>query len=130
MDSELGAGTTFEIYLPPCASAWTRRRRQASARRRDAAAGTVLLVEDEPAVRAVARRVLEGAGYLVIEAPDGRDCAARSRRRAPGPIHLLMTDVVMPGMGGLEPRGELPGRRSTTRVLFASGHAYEAEENG
>ena len=63
-------------------------------------AGTVLLVEDEPAVRAVARRVLEGVGYLVIEAPDGQTALRIAETRA-GSIHLLMTDVVLPGMGGL-----------------------------
>ncbi len=96
--SEPGHGTTFKIYLPrvdaPAESAVV------------AAVGpvargteTVLLAEDSAAVRAVARQVLERQGYTVLEAPDG-ELALHLAQRHSGPIHLLLTDVVMPGMSG------------------------------
>jgi PAS domain S-box-containing protein len=125
--SELGVGTTFEIYLPTAQEAVDKAPRASGDAANSNTAGTVLLVEDEPAVRAVARRVLEGVGYLVIEAPDGQTALRIAETRA-GPIHLLMADVLMPGMGGLNLAASFLGRRSTTRVLFASGHDYVADE--
>jgi CheY-like chemotaxis protein len=123
--SALGKGTTFEIYLPSALAA-TESAPVASADRTEAV-GTILLVEDEPAVRAVARRVLERAGYAVIEAPDGQT-ALRIAETRPSAIHLLLTDVVMPGMGGEQLADRFMAKRAETRVLFASGHPHEAEE--
>jgi CheY-like chemotaxis protein len=82
---------------------------------------TVLVVDDERAVRLVVARALRRAGYAVLEAGDGRDALAVFERH-PGPIDLLVTDVVMPHLGG----GELAGRLTATdpglRVLFVSGY--------
>ncbi len=125
--SELGVGTTFEIYLPTAQEAVDKAPRASGDAANSNTAGTVLLVEDEPAVRAVARRVLEGVGYLVIEAPDGQTALRIAETRA-GSIHLLMTDVVVPGMGGLNLAASFLGRRSTTRVLFTSGQEYTTDE--
>jgi PAS domain S-box-containing protein len=127
--SALGVGTTFEIYLPTAVEAADAVPAAKSGATDAKSAGTVLLVEDEPAVRAVARRVLESVGYVVIEAPDGQT-ALRIAETRTAPIHLLLTDVVMPGIGGLNLAAGFLGKRSTTRVLFVSGHAYEAEEMG
>ncbi|MGH7330018.1 MAG: ATP-binding protein, partial [Polyangiaceae bacterium] len=125
--SALGVGTTFEIYLPTAIESADAASAANEPAENPNAAGTVLLVEDEPAVRAVARRVLERVGYVVIEAPDGQTALRIAETRG-GPIHLLLTDVVMPGIGGLSLAAGFLSKRSTTRVLFASGHAYDAEE--
>ena len=125
--SVLGEGTTFEIYLPTAVDAVDAIPAAKSGAAGAKAAGTVLLVEDEPAVRAVARRVLEGVGYVVIEAPDGQTALRMAETRG-APINLLLTDVVMPGIGGLKLAADFLGKRSTTRVLFVSGHAIEADE--
>jgi hypothetical protein len=124
--SKLGEGTTFEIYLPTAADTADAGP---TAKGTDHAktAGTILLVEDEPAVRTVARRVLERVGYLVIEAPDAQTALRIAETRA-GSIDLLLTDVVLPGMSGLSLATNFLGKRADTKVLFASGHSYEAEE--
>lgn len=125
--SALGVGTTFEIYLPSAVEAVEEVSAPAAGAEQVNAAGTVLLVEDEAAVRAVARRVLERAGYVVIEAPDGQT-ALRIAETRPGTIHLLVTGVVMPGIDGINLAARFSTRRAQTKVLFASGHAYDAEE--
>ena len=82
---------------------------------------TVLVVEDEEEVRALARDVLEMNGYTVLEAMDAAD-AIRIGETHPGPIHLLITDVVMPRMSGPELARRLRGHRPTLRVLCMSGY--------
>ena len=83
---------------------------------------TVLVVEDEDAVRQMTTRVLIQQGYTVLEAGNGRDGIALARRHE-GPIHLLVTDVVMPEMGGLELAARLAEVRPGTSVIFMSGYA-------
>jgi CheY-like chemotaxis protein len=81
---------------------------------------TVLLVEDEPGVRAIGKDLLEFHGYKVLEAENGvRALEVEARHK--GPIHLLLTDVVMPLMGGRELAERMSGRRPETRILFVSG---------
>src|SRR5665213_1695407 len=92
--SKLGEGTTFEIFLPTAADTASDRPALAAGAGRATAARTVLIVEDEPAVRAVARRVLEGEGYVVIEAPDGQTALRIAETRS-GAIDLLLTDLVL-----------------------------------
>ncbi len=82
---------------------------------------TVLVVEDEEEVRALARDVLEMNGYAVLEAMDAAD-AVRLGESHPGPIHLLITDVVMPHTSGPALAGRLRARRPTLRVLCMSGY--------
>ena len=72
--------------------------------------------------------MLERAGYAVIEAPDGQTALRIAETRGRATIHLLLTDVVMPGMDGLDLADRFRQRRAETKVLFASGHAYETEE--
>ena len=84
----------------------------------------VLLVEDEPGVRAVAKRVLMRHGYSVIEAESGLDALTVSRTHL-GPIHLVVTDAVMPGMSGAETVRRLQEERPDLKVLFMSGHTED-----
>jgi CheY-like chemotaxis protein len=83
---------------------------------------TILVVDDEPDVRALARDMLVAAGYEVLEAGDGEE-ALRVAEAHPAPIHLLLTDVVMPRLNGVELAGQLTGRRPDTKVLYMSGFA-------
>lgn len=87
---------------------------------------TVLIVEDEEEVRALTRDVLEMHGYTVLEALDAAD-ALRIGESHPGPIHLLITDVVMPRMGGPELARRLRASRPTLRVLCMSGYPETVE---
>jgi PAS domain S-box-containing protein len=119
VSSEPGAGTTFEIYLPRVeAPAATIAAEPATSRGGEE---TILLVEDEPEVRSLARDLLEAAGYLVLEASDGED-ALRVVEQREGPIHLLVTDVVMPRMSGPELAGLLVRARPELKVLYVSGY--------
>jgi len=122
--SEPGRGTTFKVYLP--------RVEEEADRRGDEEAGevpvgneTILLVEDEEMVRMVARRMLEKAGYTVIEASGGRE-ALDLLERHPGAIDLLITDVVMPQMNGRQLAGQAGLLRSDMKVLFISGYTDHA----
>jgi CheY-like chemotaxis protein len=125
VESEVGQGTTFRIELPVCAdrspAKVTGYMRRADVRPRE----TVLLVEDEDLVRLLAKRVLEGKGYRVFAAPSGAD-ALDLYPTLPGRVDLVVTDVVMPGMGGRELAGRLRDRQPGLRVLYMSG--YTADE--
>jgi two-component system cell cycle sensor histidine kinase/response regulator CckA len=123
--SEAGHGTAFKVYLP--------RADQGTAATRSAAANTevpkgketVLLVEDEAGVRNLSKFVLESNGYKVLEAGHGQE-ALDVAERHDGAIHLLVTDVVMPGMSGRQLANSLCQVRPGTRVLFMSGYTDEA----
>jgi len=86
---------------------------------------TILLVEDEEAVRQVTRHVLESAGYLVLEA-SGPEQAMALFRRVEGAINLLLTDIVMPGMDGAELAARLQAMRSNLTTVFMSGYSNAA----
>jgi two-component system, cell cycle sensor histidine kinase and response regulator CckA len=83
---------------------------------------TILLVDDEPDVLTFMREVLENAGYGVLSAPGGAE-ALRLVTQHPDPIPLVVTDVLMPGMGGLDLERRLLAERPTTKVLYVSGYA-------
>jgi two-component system, cell cycle sensor histidine kinase and response regulator CckA len=85
---------------------------------------TVLVVDDDPAVLALARDIVAGEGYQVLEAACGED-ALRVAADYAGPIHLLLTDVVMPGMNGRDLADRLRSIRRDTKVLFMSGFTAE-----
>jgi PAS domain S-box-containing protein len=122
--SEVGHGTTFKIYLPRADEAATS---SITAAPPETLRGTetILLAEDAPGVRSVARTVLTRHGYLVLEAPDGRsalDVAAAHN----GIIHLLVTDVIMPEMSGRQLADRLRDLRPELKVLFVSGYTDDA----
>ena len=86
---------------------------------------TILLVEDEDIVRHAIRRLLKKLGYTVLEASDGAEALA-VMERATSPVHLVLTDVRMPGIGGAQLAALLAGRRPRVPVLFMTG--YEGED--
>ena len=125
--SEPGRGTSFKVYLPRIEDEQTvrGRDRQADARALPRGSETVLLVEDEKGVRELAREYLELTGYTVIEAEDGHTALELAAMHV-GTIHLLMTDVVMPGISGRELAGRVKSLRPDMKVLFMSGYADQA----
>ncbi len=121
--SEPGLGTTFKIYLPSVKGE-SCELPSVSCVEKSIPRGceTILLVEDEPAVRQSERECLLLSGYLVLEASDGED-ALHLASEFKGPIHLMISDVVMPRMGGAKLAEQLRTLRPDLKVLFVSGYA-------
>src|SRR2546429_367472 len=120
--SELGKGTTFKVFLPRVKQAAQRPQKAEWAEPATGAGGeTILLVEDEPAVRELARTVLSEQGYTVIEAQNSEE-AVRLAGKHGSEIHLLLTDVVMPGMSGHDLAKHLTALHANLRVLYMSGY--------
>ncbi|MEO8029833.1 MAG: ATP-binding protein [Gemmatimonadota bacterium] len=122
--SELGAGTTFSVYLPavePPQEPSAEADAPASDQR---GSETILVVEDEDPVRALAHRALDSAGYTVLSASDGEQALILADQY-PGPIHMLLSDVVMPRMGGKRLASHLMRRRPEIQVLYMSGYSEE-----
>jgi PAS domain S-box-containing protein len=123
--SEPGQGTVFKIYLPRLESPTTTGAETATPGRSPSGTETVLLVEDEAMVRNLLRGMLELRGYRVLTASSGEeavDVASGYR----GPLHLMVTDVVMPGMGGPELAARLAPLHPELRVLYVSGYTDDA----
>jgi two-component system, cell cycle sensor histidine kinase and response regulator CckA len=125
--SEPGRGTSFKVYLP---RVWDEQTNPGRDRRIEGQAlpqgtETILLVEDEKGVRELAREYLEMTGYTVIEAENGHTALELAGLHS-GPIHLLMTDVVMPGISGRELSERVKAIRPGIRVLFMSGYTDQA----
>jgi CheY-like chemotaxis protein len=119
--STLGAGTTFEIFLPRHRGAPSLAQ-QAHAPAADLRGGeTILVVEDEPALVRLATRALEDQGYVVLTATNAADALRLASSHA-GEIHLLLSDVVMPEMNGRDLAAALQKLRPTLKLLFMSGH--------
>ena len=125
VDSAPGGGTTFSMYLPRVDAPAPEAIAVASPSDSGRGSETILLVEDEIHVRELVAEVLEAAGYTVLVAADAA-AALQLSHRHPGPIHLLLTDVVMPEMSGPELRQRLMDLRPKTRVLYMSGYTDEA----
>jgi CheY-like chemotaxis protein len=123
--SEVGKGTTFKIYLPAVTDRLPTGKSVYGLRLMPRGHETVLLVEDEGAVRALARHVLGSCGYTVLEAADGRE-AVRVAEGHSGPIDLLVSDVVMPHLGGRQLAERLTAVKTGLKVLFLSGYTDDA----
>jgi PAS domain S-box-containing protein len=122
--SEPGKGTTFKIYLPRVADAVginVPPDRNTESKEAELGTETILLAEDEANLRYLARQFLEKQGYRVIEAADGA-VAMQIAVAHEGTIHLLLTDVVMPGMNGRELAQRVAEIRPNTKVLYMSGY--------
>jgi len=123
--SEVGVGTTFKIYLPRVIDECETVEIEDGTSELSTGTETILLVEDEDIVRSLTRQVLETCGYNVLEAPNGREalaiCLAHEK-----PIDLLLTDVVMPEMGGRELAELVVAKFPQMEVLFASGYTDDA----
>lgn len=130
VESAPGSGTEFRIWLPqtdPTAAAV-----RTTARPPEPPTGgteTVLVCEDQDMVRRLVQRVLQGAGYRVLEAGDGR-AAIGVAEAHPSPIHLLITDLVMPEVGGRELARWFARQRPDTRVVFMTGYDHERQGKG
>jgi PAS domain S-box-containing protein len=125
-ESAPGAGATFTIYLPwhePLVAAAVPASEPTGTPR--GAGETVLVVDDEPAVRVVTKRILQRSGYAVLDAAGGVE-ALDTLREHPGPIHLLLTDVIMPEMNGRDVAQRVREQRPGIRVVYMSAYSPEA----
>ena len=127
MQSELGKGTTFKVYFPrveqplPCDDKIRRGRV-----RLPRGTETLLVVEDEPSVRHLACSVLEAQGYNVLRATNGQDALRVAREHKGPPIRLVITDVIMPLMGGKVMAEWLKTTYPDLKILFTSGYTDDA----
>jgi CheY-like chemotaxis protein len=121
VESEVDRGTTFRIYLPAVEGV---TRKQAEPRADEKVAGgteTILIAEDEPDLRELARIFLEGYGYKVLEAASAEQ-AIQTAALFAGPIDLLLTDVIMPGMSGAQLADSILSQRPQTRIVYMTGY--------
>jgi signal transduction histidine kinase/ActR/RegA family two-component response regulator len=126
--SEPGHGAAFKIYLPRVDHTAADLGAASPAESLPAGTETILLVEDEPGVRAFAGEALRMQGYTILEAKHGIDAQVLSKQY-PASIHLLLTDVVMPQMNGREVAESLLPKRPGLKVLYMSGYAEQAVIN-
>jgi PAS domain S-box-containing protein len=127
VSSEPGKGTSFNIYFPRVGATGQAIAQEPRILTAKAEQGleTILLVEDESSVRTLSRQYLENRGYAVLEAADGA-VAIQVCKSHSGPIHLLLTDLVMPGINGRELARRICAMRPETKVLYMSGYTENA----
>jgi len=123
--SEVGHGTTFKVYLPRAEGTVDPVRTRASEQGSLRGTETVLIVEDQAEVRNTTKKTLEACGYHVLVAATGPHALSIADRHT-GPIHVLVTDVVMPGMSGPEAARLLAQARPQMKVLYVSGYTDNA----
>jgi two-component system cell cycle sensor histidine kinase/response regulator CckA len=124
VESAPGVGTTFTIHLPRVEMPIKAAEVESAPRLAPYGGETILLVEDEAVVRDLVRQVLQETGYAVLEAANGEQALQLSHTHR-GPIQLLLTDVVLPGLGGPEVAEQLASTRPEIRVIYMSGYAQE-----
>jgi signal transduction histidine kinase len=125
VSSEPGRGTTFRVYLPRVLEPPAQREPRPEPGEAATGSETILVVEDYPPIRAMVREILSSLGYHVLTASDGED-ALRASRAHDGIVHLLVTDVVMPRLGGKDLAVILGKERPGLRVLYTSGYTEDA----
>jgi PAS domain S-box-containing protein len=118
--SEVGLGTTFKLYFPRIARLVSEAEQQAGQRSLPRGSETVLVVEDDQQLRLLARVLLQARGYQVLEA-EGGEQALRLIETYPGPVQLLLTDVVMPGLNGPQVAERISAIRPSLKVMYMSG---------
>jgi CheY-like chemotaxis protein len=123
--SEPGHGTSFKVYLPRVDKAATTVAPEEPRAASLDGSETVLVAEDEDAVRHIIQKALEAHGYRVLSARDGNEALALAGRHA-GPIDLLVTDVVMPDIHGRQLATQLARARPTLKTLYLSGYTNDA----
>jgi CheY-like chemotaxis protein len=123
--SEPGAGTTFRVYLPAIDAEADSKRASQTSQPIAPGSETILLVEDDEMVRGLARTTLEENGYKVLPAADGAEALLICKQH-PEPIHLLLTDVVMPGISGRAVADRSKTLRPQMQVLYMSGYTEDA----
>jgi two-component system cell cycle sensor histidine kinase/response regulator CckA len=121
VESEAGRGTTFRIYLPVADGAMGKRQQLIVGEKIAGGTETILLAEDEPDLRELARIFLEGYGYKVLEAGSA-ERAIQTASVFPGHIDLLLTDVIMPGMSGSQLAENILKQRPQTKVVYMTGY--------
>jgi CheY-like chemotaxis protein len=122
--SEPGQGATFRIFLPRVEETPETIGPRSSEATLPNGTETILLVEDEQSLRTIARLFLEGKGYTILEAASGQQAMEIARQHA-GQIHLLLTDVIMPGMNGRELAEAVAASRAGIKLLYMSGYTDE-----
>jgi two-component system, cell cycle sensor histidine kinase and response regulator CckA len=118
----VGQGTTFRLYLPTVKDPVPEQKPKTRRERRMGSLETILLVEDEEALRTLIGDLLINSGYNVLQA-ESPEKAILLARQFSGPIHLLLTDVIMPGMNGRALAQELIALRPEIKVVYMSGYA-------
>ncbi|MGA8300431.1 MAG: ATP-binding protein, partial [Terriglobales bacterium] len=124
-ESQIGSGTTFYVYLPRVEDAATELGPVPTQDNEKGGCETVLLVEDEDSVRELVRVTLSSRGYKVLEAEHG-EAGLRVAEETNGTIDILVTDVVMPGIGGRELAKRIQSKRPNIKVLYLSGYTEDA----
>ena len=128
VQSRIGLGSAFQVYLPRTDVCLAKHEVPALPREVQPGHETVLVVEDQESVRRLVRAILKSHGYFVLEAANSEDAHAVSRRH-PGRIHLLLTDVVMPGTDGRTLSDQLRESRPGLQVILMSGYSEEVVAN-
>jgi two-component system cell cycle sensor histidine kinase/response regulator CckA len=121
VDSALGQGTTFTVYLPEVKDAVKVQAPPEKTAKPQHGAETILVVDDETGIRDLATEYLQRCGYTVLAAGDGAEAKAIAEQHS-GPIHLLLTDTVMPKMGGRELVSAMTALRPDVKVIYMSGY--------
>jgi two-component system cell cycle sensor histidine kinase/response regulator CckA len=129
VDSAPGQGTRFEIFLPQTTAAPLLPCEDEPAAKYSRGAGTVLLAEDEEAVRELASEFLRSSGYEVIAGKDGLDALEKAEQER-GAIDVLVTDVVMPRMRGTELAQRLKRARPRIKIVYMSGYLQHNSDEG
>ena len=126
--SEPGRGSTFKVYLPRVEEVATKEEAATPPLPPPTGTETILLVEDAEALRVMIREILEGGGYTVLDASHPEEALAMAKAH-PSPVHLMLTDVVLPRMSGPDLAASLQRVRPGIRVLYMSGYTADAIGN-